>query len=398
MNKNNSIHLWFPNLFNLKGGIQVYLQDLLQGINKELPNSKITIFNKLDETKPIDKFTGKNLIFKFSGNVPKLWQLPHFAGNLIAGAFIDKPGLIVCGHLNFAPIAFLIHRLTGIPYWICVYGVDAWDVQDKWKQQALHSAEKIISISGYTSDRLIHEQALNPQKISLLPVTFDASRWSIAPKPTYLLKRYGLSLEQPVILTVGRLVSAERHKGYDYVIQSLPAIIKEFPNVHYLIVGKGNDCTRIEQLIQSLNLQRYVTLAGFIPDKELSDHYNLCDIFAMPSKGEGFGIVYLEALACGKPTLGGDRDGAIDALCHGEVGVLVNPYDLNAIAKSIIQVLQGTYPNPTIYQPEKLRQKVIETYGFERFNQALATHLANFKSIRTNQLSKVLLSCSKSKT
>lgn len=392
MIKNNCLHLWFPNLFNLKGGIQVYLQDLLQGLNEELPNSKITIFNKLDITKPDDKFTDKNLVFRFSGNVPKFLQLPHFASNLITGALIDKPKLIVCGHLNFAPIAFLIHRLTGIPYWICVYGVDAWDVQDKWKQQALHSAEKIISISGYTRDRLIHEQTLNPEQISLLPVTFDASRWSITPKPTYLLKRYGLSPEQQVILTVGRLVSAERHKGYDYVIQSLPAIIQELPNVHYLIVGKGDDRSRIEQLIQSLNLQRYVTLTGFIPDQELSDHYNLCDIFAMPSKGEGFGIVYLEALACGKPTLGGNQDGAIDALCHGEVGVLVNPYDLNAIANSITQVLQGIYPNPAIYQPEKLRQTVIETYGVERFNQTLAHHLANFKNIRTNKTSKVLLS------
>ena len=392
MRKNNCIHLWFPNLFNLKGGIQVYLQDLLQGLNEELTNSKITVFNKLDATKPNDKFDSENLEFRFSGNVPNLLQLPHFVGNLITRAFIDKPKLIVCGHLNFAPIAFLIHRLTGIPYWICVYGADAWDIQDKWKKQALHSAEKIISISGYTSDRLIREQVLNPQKISLLPVTFDASRFKIAPKPTHLLERYGLSPEQPIILTVGRLASAERHKGYDQVIQSLPTIIQELPNIHYLIVGKGDDRTRVEQLIQSLNLQRYVTLAGFIPDAELADHYNLCDIFAMPSKAEGFGIVYLEALACGKPTLGGDRDGAIDALCHGEVGVLVNPNDVNAIAKSIIQVLQGTHPNLAIYQAEKLRQKVIETYGVERFKKTLAHHIAKVKNSSPTTASKILFS------
>lgn len=238
----------------------------------------------------------------------------------------------------------------------------------------MHSADKIISISSYTSDRLIYEQALNPEKIALLPVTFDASRWSIAPKPQYLLERYQFSADQPLILTVGRMSKVEQHKGYDRLIRTLPTIIQTIPNIHYLIVGQGDDRPRIEQLIQSLNLEKYVTLTGFIPDQELVDYYNLCDIFAMPSNAEGFGIVYLEALACGKPTLGGNQDGAIDALCHGEIGVLVDPNNLEEIAQAIIKVLQGTYPNPVIYQPETLRQKVIETYGLARFKTAL-THL-----------------------
>jgi glycosyltransferase involved in cell wall biosynthesis len=305
---------------------------------------------------------------------------------LIAGALIARPSLIVCGHLNFAPVAFLIHRLTGIPYWICVYGADAWDIQARWKKQALVSAEKIISISGYTRDRLIREQALNPERISILPVTFDASRFQIAAKPTYLLERHSLSPEQPIILTVGRMSSAEQHKGYDRLIQSLPDIIQAVPNVHYLIVGQGDDRPRVEQLIQRLNLQRYVTLTGFIPDRELGDYYNLCNLFAMPSIAEGFGIVYLEALACGKPTLGGDRDGAIDALCHGELGVLVDPYDVSAIAKAVIQVLQGTYPNPAIYQPDVLRHRVMETYGIERFKQTLTEYLVEFKDMNNESL------------
>ncbi len=128
---------------------------------------------------------------------------------------------------------------------------------------------------------------------------------------------------------------------------------------------------RIEKLIAELDLQDCVTLTGFIPDTELNDHYNLCDVFAMPSKGEGFGIVYLEALACGKPTLGGDRDGAIDALCQGELGILVNPNDIGAIAQNLSQILQGTHPHPLIYQPEILRQKVIDTFGFAQFQKTL---------------------------
>jgi glycosyltransferase involved in cell wall biosynthesis len=160
-------------------------------------------------------------------------------------------------------------------------------------------------------------------------------------------------------------------------LEALPQIRQAIPDVHYIIVGKGDDRPRLEQSIHQQQLQDCVTLAGFIPDSELCNYYNLCDVFAMPSKLEGFGIVYLEALACGKPTLGGNQDGAIDALCHGELGALVDPDDVGAITKTLIQILQGNYPNPLIYQPEDLRQKVIDTFGFERFKQTLAELMQN---------------------
>jgi glycosyltransferase involved in cell wall biosynthesis len=131
-------------------------------------------------------------------------------------------------------------------------------------------------------------------------------------------------------------------------------------------------------MVDELGLGGCVTLTGFIPDEELTAHYQLCDVFAMPSKGEGFGIVYLEALACGKPTLGGNQDGALDALCRGELGALVDPDDVQAIAHTLVEILQGTYPNPLIYQPEQLRQRVIDIYGFERFKRTLKGYLDDF--------------------
>ncbi|MBW4561260.1 MAG: glycosyltransferase [Mojavia pulchra JT2-VF2] len=373
-----NVHLWFPNLFEFKGGIQVYLQDFLQALQDQLPNLSVSVLDKLDKNKPIDKFNADNLSFTFSGHLSSYLQTTHFAFNLIKKALLNRPKIIVCGHLNFAPVAFCLHQLTGIPYTIIVYGVDAWQIQDKWKIKALHSAEKIISISGYTRDRLIDEQQLPPNKIELLPVTFDVENFQLGAKPSYLLERYSLSSKQPVILTVTRLASTDGYKGYDQILHALPEIKRHLPDVHYILVGKGDDRSRIEQLIAQLNLQDCVTLTGFIPDSEIRDHYNLCDVFAMPSRGEGFGIVYLEALACGKPTLGGNQDGAIDALCHGELGALVNPSDVDAIAQTLIQILQGTYPNPLIYQPEALRQKVIDTFGFKKFKQTVAEIMQSF--------------------
>lgn len=373
MNDNVKIlHLWVPNLFEFKGGIQVYLKDLLQAFLDNIPEIKIRISNKLDKGDNKKNLNSKKTCFIFHGNTPNYLRTIHFSWSSLIGSLADKPSLIVTGHINFAPLAYLIHSFIGTPYWIVVHGTDAWGIKDPIKQKALKAADKIVAVSNYTRDRLLQEQSLEPSKISLLPVTFDVSRFEIAPKPKYLLDKYGLEPNQPVILTVTRLSRSDGYKGYDKVIQSLLHIRQQIPNIHYLIVGKGDDCTRIEQLVQSLNLQEHVTLTGFIPDKELGDHYNLCDVFAMPSKGEGFGIVYLEALACGKPTLGGNQDGAIDALCQGEIGALVDPDNVYQIAQTLIQILQGNYYNPLIYQPQMLRQRVIEVFGFEQFKKKLA--------------------------
>ena len=378
-----SIHLWVPNLFEFKGGIQVYLQDVIRALNDEFPSLYLLIFDKLDSHQPKNSFDSPKISLLFSGNTQRYWQTLHFSIKLILGALRNRPNLIVCGHLNFSPIAFFISRLTTIPYWIIVYGTDAWNVQEPLKIKALQAANKIVSVSSYTRERLIKEQEIYLEKISLLPVTFDADRFKVSSKPDYLLKRYGLELQQPIILTVGRLSSSDRYKGYDQILKSLPKIRHEIPNIHYILVGKGDDRPRIEQLISQLNLQECVTLAGFVPDDELCDHYNLCDVFAMPSKGEGFGIVYLEALACGKPTVGGNQDGAIDALCQGELGALVNPDDVEAIAKTLIQILQGTHPNSLLYEPKLLREKVIERFSIQQFKQTLSNLIKNSQTIES---------------
>jgi phosphatidyl-myo-inositol dimannoside synthase len=365
------IHIWVPNVFEFKGGIQVYLQDLLAALAATFPDRYFTVFDKLDRQSPENSIYTNNFSFICSGGIPKSLQTFHYAINLIWGTCLRRPSLILCSLVSFSPVALFLHRLLGIPYWIIVYGIDVWDMKSPLKIRALRSAEKIISIGEYTRNRLVQEQNLPLDKISLLPVTFDASRFAISTKPDYLLTRYGLQPDQPIILTVARLSSEDGYKGYDQILQAMSQIREQISQAHYILVGKGDGRPFIEQMIIDLKLQNHVTLAGFVPDEEICDHYNLCDVFAMPSKGEGFGIVYLEALACGKPTLGGNQDGAIDALCNGKLGALVNPDNVNEIAQTLIQILQKTYPHPLMYKPELLREKVIDTFGFDRFQETL---------------------------
>lgn len=376
-------HIWCPEIFGFKGGIQVYVAFFLQALQRLYPQSPYDVFLKHDvETTPDIPYLPETR-FYFAGASPLKIRTPIFAAQIMSKGLQQRPDLIVTTHLNFSVAAYWVKQIIGVPYWIIAHGIEAWDIKNTAIKTALHHADLILAVSNYTRDRLLKEQNLDPDKVVLLPCTFDSNRFTIAPKSPILLKQYGLNPEQPVILTVARLAKSEQYKGYDKILQALPQIRETLPDIHYMIVGKGDDRPRIEQLIVQLELQENVTLTGFVPDEQLCDYYNLCDVFAMPSKKEGFGIVYLEALACGKPVLGGNQDGAIDALCHGELGALVHPDDVEEIGQTLIKILHFAYANSLMYQPEALRLKVIDIFGFERFQKTLASHLDNhFQAIK----------------
>jgi glycosyltransferase involved in cell wall biosynthesis len=379
------IDLWIPNLFDSKGGIQTYSKYFLDVVQKASPNTRQRVFLKHDTKSQIHTTPTTNSTYLTSGQTQPRLRTATFATKLIQTSLRHPPHLIISIHLNFLFVAWLLKKLKNIPYWTVAHGIEAWNIENPLLKIAIKDADLILAVSHYTRDRLLTEQNLDPAKIVVLPNTFDRGRFKIASKPQYLLDKYKLTSQQPIILTVARLAEVERYKGYDRILEALPTIRKSIPDIHYILVGKGDDRSRVEQLIAQLDLQDCVTLAGFVHDEQLCDYYNLCDVFAMPSKREGFGIVYLEAMACGKPCLGGDRDGAIDALCHGKLGALVNPDDVEAIAQTLVQILEGTYPNPLMYQPELLREKVIDIYGFDRFKQTLGDLLQNWQQQRTNK-------------
>jgi glycosyltransferase involved in cell wall biosynthesis len=372
-NKLSRFHLWIPSLYQMKGGIQVYSAFLLEALQNIYPDATCDVFLKHDTDADFD-LSQPNMRLHGTGNWSGKSRTLAFASQIFSSAIAQRPDLIISTHLNFIVVAYWLKKMAGIPYWSVAHGIEAWDVQNPALKRALLGADKILAVSNYTRDRLIQEQNLDPDRVVILPNTFDAARFKIAPKPDYLQQRYDLNSQQPTILTLARLDSGERYKGYDKILQALPQVLQEIPQVRYILAGKGEDAERVKQLIKELKLEDCVTLTGFVCDPELSDLYNLCDLFAMPSQGEGFGIVYLEALASGKPTLAGNKDGSVDALNKGELGVLVDPNNVSEIARSIVDILQGSYPHPMLYQPELLRQNVESQFGLARFQATLASH------------------------
>ncbi|OKH30846.1 glycosyltransferase [[Phormidium ambiguum] IAM M-71] len=364
--------LLFPNMFGFKGGIQVYSEFLLRGLQILSPSAEYDVFLKYDRQSPLNPQFLPQTQFHCFGNLPRILQSFWMAFSVLWLTIRKRPSLMISTHVNYSPICYWLKRLFGVPYWVVVHGLEGWNLSDKGQCLALRYADKVVAVSHYTRSRLLAEQQLDDSQVVVLPNTFEPQRFQIAPKPDYLLERYKLKAEQPIILTVTRLGKSARYKGYEQILQALVLVRRLIPDVHYVLVGKGDDTPRIKELISQLGLSDCVTLTGFVPDQELCDYYNLCDVFALPSQGEGFGIVYLEALACGKPVLAGNLDGAIDPLLGGKLGCLVEPDDVSAIASSLVQLLWKSYPNPLLFHRAKLRSQVVQLFAFEGFCSCLS--------------------------
>jgi phosphatidylinositol alpha-1,6-mannosyltransferase len=158
------------------------------------------------------------------------------------------------------------------------------------------------------------------------------------------------------------------------VIRALPAVLKQVPDAAYLLVGDGPDRRRLEQLARKHGVADAVVFAGEVPNQELPDYYNLCDAFVMLSRdrclktggslGEGFGIVFLEAAACGKPAVGGRSGGIPEAVSDGVSGLLADPLDVPAVAQTITQLLQD--PDLAHRLGEQGRKRVMEQFTWQR--------------------------------
>ena len=371
------VHLWTPELFAVPGGIQSFSRALLTALRRELPANEIRVLLKNDLPESLPP-SGR---FAAYGHYSARFRNARFAADCLICAYRERPRLVIASHLNFGPLARMIKRSAQIPNILLAYGIDAWHVRSAARKRALRDADLVLSISRYTRDWLIEKIGVDSRRIALLAPTFSAEQFSIRAKSPKLLQKYRLSADAPVILTVCRLANEERYKGYDQIINALPKILSAVPNAHYVLVGSGPDRPRVEKLIRDSRLQANITLTGYVSDEELADYYNLCDIFAMPSKAEGFGIVYLEALACGKPVLAGNRDGSRDALVDGELGLLVDADDIDEIAGEIIRVLRREHSHPKIFQAELLRRRVIELYGTERFQRTVAERVKPYLTL-----------------
>ena len=316
--------------FGGRGGIAQYNRDFLSAFASA--GSKVVVLPRLapDEEKPpngIEQRTARFGRFSYSRAV-------------ISESFRFKPDVVFCGHIYMAPLGWIAAKFAGAKLVIQTHGIDAWRCPSTLARKACEQATMILSVSRYTRDRVIEWAAIPSGRVVMIPNTVGDC---FTPGDGKALRREWSLDGKKVLLTVGRMPSKERCKGQDRVIEALPALIAAGHDVVYIVSGEGTDRLRLERLAHEVRVSDRVRFVGALSRKRLIEAYRMADLFVMPSTTEGFGIVFLEAMACGTPVMGLDADGSRDALANGELGTFADPNDL---AGSISKALLRPKPNP----------------------------------------------------
>ncbi|HEY5337446.1 MAG TPA: glycosyltransferase family 4 protein, partial [Rhizomicrobium sp.] len=275
-------------------------------------------------------------------------QLPSCAGRIryifaalrmVSGRRYD---VVFCGHLHLAPLTLLIARLLGAKIIMQMHGIEAWVRPSRLTVFAVEAADLILCVSRYTRVCVLGWARLVPERVLVLPNTVD-ERFTpgdgSAPRAAWQLG------EEKLLLTVGRMSSDERYKGHDRVIAVLSGLVAHGHDVIYCVFGEGDDVSRLVSLAREQGVADRVRFLGAASYETLTSIYRMADIFVMPSTGEGFGIVFLEAMACGTPTLGLSVAGARDALGDGALGVGVL---VDGISTALERMLEAPKPDGQI--------------------------------------------------
>ncbi|MDG2422353.1 MAG: glycosyltransferase family 4 protein [Phycisphaerales bacterium] len=345
-----------------KGGIQVFNNYVLRAL-RDL-QIDVTVIGLND--RPCDAEPG--LIGCNRGNrIRKVLAVFH----LLRKVMRSKPDLVLCGHLNFTPICARICGMFKVPFITITHGMELWDAAPA-KISAAARSHRVLAVSRYT--RSLNLELLgkyDPENVLVFHNTFDEERFAPTQDSKAMRAKLGLKPEDKVVLTVGRLASTERLKGYDEGIQAMARVCHRIPNARYVLAGKGDDMERLREVAHECGLGDRLIMPGFIAEEDIVPLFNACDLFILPSRKEGFGIVFLEAMGCGKPVIGGNRDGSMDPLCDGKLGTAVDPEDVEALSEAILAHLEGRMP-PERSDPASLRAESIDRFGFKRFRDRLA--------------------------
>lgn len=268
---------------------------------------------------------------------------------------------LVCGHVAQLPVAWLARRLNPrLRYYLVAHGIEVWRPFTAPERLALRGAERIFCVSDYTRRELLRHCPLPAGRAVVLPNALDAG---------FPIAR-GVPLAEcaPVILTVTRLTFADRYKGVEDLIAALPAIRREMPGAQLRIVGRGDDVERLRAVAAGAGCADAVAFLGFVDDDTLREEIRRCRLFALPSKKEGFGLVFLEAMASSRPCLGAEA-GGVPEVIDASSGVLVPYGDLAAIAAGAVSALRQTWDEDAILARAA-------HFSFTRFQQRLGEALS----------------------
>ena len=293
-----------------------------------------------------------------------------FAARIAAAQASGRVDWLLFNHVGVARAQGVVPRALRRPYAVMLNGVEAWDPGlGEDRKRVLREAALRISISPHTARRVA---AVHPDIGPVIPCLLAlAPHEPDPPVPEGALPPLGAH----DVLIVGRMSAAERYKGHDELLEVWPAVRARVPDARLLVAGRGDDAQRLEAKAAQLGLGESVRFLGFVSDPALLWLFGHVAAFAMPSRGEGFGLVYLEAMRRGVPCLGSLHDAAADIIVDGVTGRLVDQDDRTALGEAVVSLLEDEGRRREM--GEAGRRRYADMFTFERYGERLLPLLAS---------------------
>ncbi len=280
-----------------------------------------------------------------------------------------KTPIVVAAHPNLAVPAFAMRMKSRTLHLVVMsHGVEVWQPLNRLRRIGLRGADCVLAPSRDTADKLREVQQIPRERIRVLPWGLDPEFFDLACAPEELPLPDSVPRAR-YVLAVGRWSSAERYKGFDTLIQALPQIRDATGDVNLVFVGDGDDRPALEELATRLRVRDSVRFISGLTRPQLVSVYRHADVFALPSGGEGFGIVYLEAMALSRPVVGGNHGGAPDVVEDGVTGFLVRHGDVSQLVERLTLLL--TNSELAGEMGRRGHERVLRQFSFGKFEAGL---------------------------
>lgn len=362
-----------PDLFRNSGGIARYCRLLCKALSESPQVTVLDVIALHDSEEMMvdpdyyDKAKGTYLVA--SGNLKTfMWQI-------FRSMTTKKYDFHIICHVNFATFVWLcslLARKTALV--LFAYGIEVWERRSYLRRIGMLKADSIFAISDYTRQNMSKENDIPLEKIPLLYNCLD---------PLFLqsTKSNGggneasvpIKLKHPNMVTVARLSYDDRYKGHANVIKALSSVSREIADINYYVVGRGDLMGELKALASELEVSSHVHFLGFVSEEELISIYKQCDSFVMPSKKEGFGFVFAEAMAYGIPVIAGNQDASVEVVRDQETGVLVDPDNVEELTAAMLRLLSDAELRDRMGKAGRV--VVEDEFSFKKFQGVLVNHL-----------------------
>jgi len=351
-----------PELFRVTGGVQIFSQRLIEALDN-LFDTPVPVISRNDRRSDCPENFLQGRKFKGSGTLP----VSARKFGIIASCLTARPPFFLSTHPDFTPWL----KIQKKPYLSVAHGIDVWNIKGTKVADGIAAADRIMPVSRYTEQRMKDQLGEAMPKSTVFPNTFNVARFTPGESATAWRKELEIPDEGTLMLSMCRVAKSEHGKGYHRILELMPELVKKHPKLYWVLGGKGDDLETVRAKAKELEVADHCRFPGFVPDETLPDLYRSADLFVLPSKKEGFGIVFLEAAATGLPVVAGNKDGSVDALADGALGTLVDPEDNTAISAAISQIVNSPAPDR-----QALHDDCAARYGQPAFQARLADIIA----------------------